>query len=83
MCHRSFPHHCIIQDLSRTRRRRFYYLYVVHLCFLGKDGGPINAVEAGGQHSDDEEVEDGADQVDAALVLAGAVGNFLFDPFLL
>lgn len=61
----------------------FCYLYVVHLCFLGKDGGPVNAVEAGGQHSDDEEVEDDADQVDAALVLAGAVGNFLFDPLLL
>lgn len=83
--HRSFPRLCIVQDtdVSRTGRRRFCYLDVVHLCFLGKDGGPVNAVEAGGQHSDDEEVEDDADQVDAALLLAGAFGNFLFDPLLL
>lgn len=53
------------------------------MCFLGKDGGPIDAVEASGQHGDDKEVEDGSDHVDAALVLAGAVSNFLFDPLLL
>lgn len=63
--------------------RSFHYLYVIHLCFLWKDGSPINAVEARSQHAEYKKVQDEADEVDAALLFAGPICNFLLDPLLL
>lgn len=61
----------------------FHHLYLIHLSFLGEDGGYINAVEAAGQNADDKEVENEADEVNATLLFAGAICYFLFDPLLL
>ena len=55
----------------------------MYLGLLGKDGGPVDAVEAARQHGDHKHVQDHAQREDAALVLAGAVGDLLLDALLL
>lgn len=61
----------------------FHDLYIIHLFFLGEDGGYVNAVEATSQDADDKKVEDEAYEVNPTLLFAGAICNFLFDPLLL
>ena len=61
----------------------FRYLFTIPLGFLGEDGGLVNAVEATHQHTDDEKVEDEADEVNPAPLFAGSICYFLFDPLLL
>jgi len=53
------------------------------LCLLGEDGGQINAVETSSQYTNDEKVEDEADDVNPAFFFPSAIGYFLFDPLLL
>ena len=57
--------------------------YLFHLGLLGEDGGPVDAVEAGRQDGDDEDVEDQPDGVDTTPLLAAAVGDLLLDSLLL
>ena len=51
--------------------------HLVILDILGEYGGLVDAVEAGRQDGDDEDV------VDTTLLLATAVGDLLLDPLLL
>ena len=64
----------------KIQKATFHYLYIIHLCFLGEDGGYINAVEATGQYTDDKKVKDEADKVNPTLLLASAICYFLLDP---
>ena len=57
--------------------------HLVILDILGEYGGLVDAVEAGRQDGDDEDVEDHPDGVDTTLLLATAVGDLLLDPLLL
>lgn len=61
----------------------FGYLYIIHLCLLGEDGGLENAVKATSQDSDDKEVEEEADEVNPTFLFACAIRYFLLDPLLL
>lgn len=63
-----------------SRESTCLYLHIRHLCLLGEAGGYVDAVEATGQNTDDKEVEDDADEVNATPLSACAICLLLLNP---